>query len=243
VIAEILQDMLAEILPADVAVAEVFADLNGAAPDLTGIPLFPAEEAAIANATPQRRRTFTTGRACARRALSELGTAPIAIARDRHGAPCWPAGIVGSITHCAGYTAAAVAHAGTWRCLGIDAEPHGPLPRGGVLARIASSQEQQRLEDLAAEHPAVCWDRLLFSAKESVYKAVYPLMGERLAFKDVSIVFAMRDARDAQDGSFKAHLPTPVLRTARPQSLAGRWLIENGLLLTAIVNPAPRALR
>jgi 4'-phosphopantetheinyl transferase EntD len=240
--------MLAEILPADVAIAEVFADLNGAAPDLDAIPLLPAEEAAIVNAVPQRRRMFTAGRACARRALSELGTsklgtAPIAIARDRHGAPCWPAGIVGSITHCAGYTAAAVAHAGTWRCLGIDAEPHGPLPRGGVLARIASSQEQQRLEDLAAEHPAVCWDRLLFSAKESVYKAVYPLMGERLAFKDVSIVFAMRDACDAQDGSFKAHLPTPVLRTTRPQSLTGRWLIENGLLLTAIVNRAPRARR
>jgi 4'-phosphopantetheinyl transferase EntD len=220
--------MLAQIVPAGIAIAEEFGDLDS-------VTLFPAEEAALANAVPRRRRAFATGRACARRALSELGVAASAISRGERGEPCWPEGIVGSITHCEGYRAAAVAWAREWRCMGIDAEPHGPLPRG-VLARIALAREQRWLGSLAAEHPAVCWDRLLFSAKEAVYKAVYPLTGERLQFKDVPIAF------DTQC-NFKAYLPAHEMRKSAqervpPATLHGRWLVRDGLLLTAIAIPA-----
>ena len=94
--------MIEKILPAGVASAEVFADL----PDAV---LFPQEASALATAVEKRRREFATGRACARRALDDLGIAPSAILPGERGAPQWPPGIVGSITHCAGYRAAAVA--------------------------------------------------------------------------------------------------------------------------------------
>ena len=96
--------MISEILPAGVECAEAFGDPPEAA-------LFPAEEALLARAVQKRRREFATGRHCARSALGALGVGPAPILPGQAGAPQWPSGIVGSITHCAGYRAAAVARA------------------------------------------------------------------------------------------------------------------------------------
>ncbi len=216
--------MIAEILPQFVVSAEAYRD-----PD--GLFLFPEEESVVSHAVEMRRRAFTTGRACARRALAGLGVAPVAIPPGERGAPRWPAGVVGSITHCHGYRAAAVAWAQEAICIGIDAEPHGSLPEG-VLRRIASAQEQTWLRKLAASYPRVYWDRLLFSAKEAVYKAWYPLTGRRLDFMETLVVF------DAARGTFGARLLVPGQTVAgqRLTGFSGGWLVRDGLIVTAIVN-------
>ena len=86
------------------------------------------------------------------------------------------------MTHCAGYRAAARRpRPATWPRVGIDAEPHGPLP-DGVLDAIALARGAAALARLAAR-PDVRWDRLLFSAKESVYKAWFPLTRRWLGFE------------------------------------------------------------
>jgi enterobactin synthetase component D / holo-[acyl-carrier protein] synthase len=215
-------EVIAEILPRSVVSAEAYRD-----PD--DLFLFPEEELVVSRAVEMRRRAFTTGRACARRALAGLGLAPVAIPPDERGAPCWPAGVVGSITHCDGYRAAAVAWAQEAICVGIDAEPHGSLP-GGVLRRIASAQEQTWLRELMATHPRVAWDRLLFSAKEAVYKAWYPLTGRRLDFMEALVAF------DAERGTFGARLLVPGLTVAGHHltGFPGRWLVEDGLIVTAV---------
>ncbi len=92
--------------------------------------LFPEEEELIATAVPKRRNDFATARACARRAMGRLGLEPVAVLHGKRGMPLWPEGIVGSLTHCEGYRAAALARAGDVLSLGIDAEPHAPLPDG-----------------------------------------------------------------------------------------------------------------
>ena len=94
--------MIGELLPPGVAWAERFDD------DVAE-ELFPEEEAAIARAVPTRRREFATGRWCARRALHDLGLPPAPIIPGERGAPGWPPGVVGTITHCPGYRGAAVA--------------------------------------------------------------------------------------------------------------------------------------
>ena len=137
--------MIAGILPPEVSVAEEFGDVPG-------VLLFPEEEAVIARAVDKRRREFTTARACARAALDKLGLPPVPIVPGLRGAPGWPAGIVGSITHCAGYRAAAVARDREVVTIGLDAEPHEPLP-AGVLGAIASAGEQAALAALAAARP------------------------------------------------------------------------------------------
>lgn len=218
--------MIEEILPAEVASAEAFGDPADA-------KLFPEEEAVIARAVEKRRREFTTGRACARAALAKLGCPPAPILPGERSAPRWPAGVVGTITHCRGYRAAAVARDRVVAAVGIDAEPNGPVP-DGVLGAVASAAEQAALTTLAATASGVSWDRLLFSAKEAVYKAWFPLTRRWLGFEDASITIC------PADGTFSArlHVTGPVLESGRLSTFDGRWLARDGLIVAAVVLPA-----
>jgi 4'-phosphopantetheinyl transferase EntD len=132
----------------------------------------------------------------------------------------WPAGIVGSITHCDGYRACAVAPADAVLALGIDAERDAPLSEG-VWAEVAFGSELA-LRAPTASGPHL--DAVLFSAKESVYKAWFPLTRRRLGFADAEITIAV-------DGTFRARLPAPG---APLTQLAGRWAAGGGVVVTAI---------
>jgi 4'-phosphopantetheinyl transferase EntD len=217
--------MLEKILPEGASVTEVRGDVADAT-------LFAEEKEVISGAVEKRRREFRTGRACARSALAGLGLRPQAIPSGPRGAPQWPAGVVGSITHCAGYRAAAVARATDFATIGIDAELDAPLPQG-VLADIALPNECRALEALALDEPGLSWDRLLFCIKESVYKAWFPLAERWLGFEDARVWIA-------RHGSFVARLlvPGPSLDGRELRTFSGRWLAGDGLLLAAIGLPA-----
>ncbi|MEU4499509.1 4'-phosphopantetheinyl transferase superfamily protein [Streptomyces sp. NPDC023998] len=207
--------------PAVVAACETFRDQP--------LSLFPEEEAMVAQSVEERQREFSTARYCAREALAQLGVRPVPILPGPRGEPRWPTGIVGSMTHCAGYRAAVVAHADDVLALGIDAEPHGPLP-DGVLEAVSLPRERRRLTGLVAGWPGICWDRLLFSAKESVYKAWFPLARRPLEFEDADITL------DPRTMTLRAELllPGPVSAGARITAFSGRWLARDGLVATAI---------
>ncbi|MEV4583342.1 4'-phosphopantetheinyl transferase superfamily protein [Nonomuraea jabiensis] len=213
--------MIEKILPPWVAAEEAFGD----PPDAT---LFPEEEAVIARAVDKRRREFTTARHCARRALDRLGLPAVPILPGERGAPGWPPGVAGAITHCAGYRAAAVSLDAL--TVGIDAEPHEPLP-DGVLPAIALDRERAALARLG---PGVHWDRLLFCAKEAVYKAWFPLTRRWLDFDEAHVTLT-------RTGTFTARflVPGPRVLGRELTGFAGRWLAADGLLVTAItVRPA-----
>jgi 4'-phosphopantetheinyl transferase EntD len=214
------------ILPAEAAAEEAFSDPPG-------VTLFPEEEAVIARAVDKRRREFTTARVCARAALARLGFPPVPIVPGLRGAPQWPDGVVGSMTHCAGYRACAVARDEDLRTIGLDAEPHDKLP-DGVLAAVSSPQERERLTALAVAVPGTHWDRVLFSAKESVYKAWFPLTRRWLGFEGASV------AIDPVKGTFTARLLVdgPRLDSVIRTGFTGRWLVAGGLIITAITVPA-----
>ncbi|MFD8571757.1 4'-phosphopantetheinyl transferase [Streptomyces sp. NPDC059639] len=196
--------------------------------DRLDIELFPQEEAALVGASAKRRAEFTTVRTCAREALHARGHAPAPLLPGERGAPRWPDGMVGSMTHCAGHRAVAVADAGEVAALGIDAEPHAALPEG-VLDRIARSEELAALRTLSGPTPTA-WDRVLFSAKESVYKAWFPLVRRRLGWRDVSVTFA-------EEGAFTArfHVQGPELRGGPLTGFSGRWAVAEGTVLTGVV--------
>lgn len=223
--------MIEHILPAKVATAESFTDP-------AGIYLFPEETEAVARAVDKRRREFTTARACARQALERLGVGPAPVPRGKDGAPRWPAGVVGSITHCAGYRACAVARSGDVASVGIDAEPNEATPKG-VLDAVSDAGEREHLAGLPAaggREPEIHWDRLLFSAKEAVYKAWYPLTGRWLGFEDARICV------DPEKGTFTARLrvPGPVVEGTMISIFNGRWIMRDGLLATAVCIIAER---
>jgi 4'-phosphopantetheinyl transferase EntD len=219
--------VLTDLLPATVSVAEAFGDE-------TPSPLLPGEEAAVRSAVARRRLEFATGRRCAREALAKLGVPGAAIPSGRDREPLWPPGIVGSLTHCEGYRAAAVARERDLVSLGIDAEPHAPLPPG-VLGMVALPQEAARLAGLTTADPAACWDRLLFCAKESVYKAWFPLAHRWLGFTEADITL------DPDNGTFTAALlvPGPPYGGGTLDRFSGRFALRGGLLLTAVAVQPP----
>jgi 4'-phosphopantetheinyl transferase EntD len=218
--------MIEDLLPAGVTSAEAFGDLADAV-------LFPEEEAAVSQAVAKRRREYTTARACARLAMGRLGLPPAPVLSGPRNEPRWPARIVGSITHCAGYRAAAVARDRVAAAVGIDAEPNAALP-DGVLAEIALPQEQVCVQNLRRDDPTIAWDRLIFSAKESVYKAWYPLARRWLDFGEAVLTI------DPFSGRFRARLlvPGPWVDGERLRIFHGRWLVREGLVLTAITVPS-----
>ncbi|HEX6755274.1 MAG TPA: 4'-phosphopantetheinyl transferase superfamily protein [Mycobacteriales bacterium] len=217
--------MIAGLLPASVRAVESFGPLPGAT-------LLPDEEPMVERAVARRREEVTTVRACARRALAELGLPPAPILAGPSREPRWPPGVVGSLTHCAGYRAAAVARREDLAGLGIDAEPHAPLP-DGVLDHVSLPEERAHL---AALPPGPRWDRLLFSAKESVYKAWFPLAGRWLGFEDARLEFF------PGSGTFAARLlvrDRPAVGGREVAGFAGAYAVAGGLLVTAIAVPYP----
>jgi 4'-phosphopantetheinyl transferase EntD len=226
-----------ELLPESVVTVEAFGD---AWPE--GAMLYPEEEALVARAVEKRRREFTTVRTCARAAMEKLGVPPQPVLRGPFGAPRWPSGLIGSMTHCVGYGAAALARIGDLASIGIDAEPHEKLPDDDLGAVILAT-EADRLARLAAEHPSVHWERVLFSAKESVYKAWFPLTGQWLDFSEADIeIFADPGSGaggEVRSGRFRAELlvPGPLVGGARVGFFDGRWTVRGSLLATVVTVP------
>jgi len=233
--------VIEELLPTAVSSRAAYGD------ELDHEPLYPEEAAAVARAVQRRRAEFTAGRACARAALAALGCPPGPIPRDtERGAPVWPAGVVGSITHCDGYRAAAVARAADILTLGIDAEPHGPLPDGVLKIITATAAETDSLAALSGQAPGIHWDRLMFSAKETVYKAWYPYHRRFLGFEEAELLLAPdldTPASHVPDrGTYTGRLlvPGPLLEEGvGPEVFTGRWIVRDGLAVTAIVVPNP----
>jgi len=148
-------------------------------------------------AVAKRRAEFLAGRLAARTALTALGVESMP-GRNEDGSPRWPAQISGSITHGAERAFCAVARTDDVRSLGIDAERlMGPQTKAELVARICSTAELEVLaRGLGApEHHLVS---LAFSAKESLYKCLYPLVGRYMDFAAARVVFAERRAAESR---------------------------------------------
>jgi 4'-phosphopantetheinyl transferase EntD len=234
------EPLLGSALPAGVVIAELFDD----PPD---VELYPEEAALVEHALDRRQREFATVRLCARTALRRLGVPPAPIVpvdgapRWAARAPRWPDGVAGSMTHCAGYRAAAVARSASVASIGVDAEPNVPLG-DGVEGYVLLPEERRAFQRLAAVRPDVAWDRLAFSAKESVYKAWYPLTGQWLDFTDCEL------DPDPDAGTFVAQLrkPGPVVDGVRVDRFTGWWRVGSApvgqrLVATAVVVGRPAA--
>ncbi len=159
----------------------------------------------------KRQAEYLAGRLCAREALRRLtGLARVpASGTDR--APQWPAGVSGAITHGSGWAGAVVGHASQWRGLGLDVEKLIPAARAERLAaEILTPAELFRLEGLP---PAQRAQRisLTFSAKESLFKALYPLVLRHFYFQDAELLEV--------DSSGQLHMR--LLADLHPDWLAG----------------------
>jgi 4'-phosphopantetheinyl transferase EntD len=184
--------------------------------------LLTAEKEAIEGAAPARVEQFTAGRVCSRIALGRLGvaaTTPIPRGEDR--APIWPDGFTGSISHTDTWCAAAVARRVDVRSVGIDLEAATPL-KESLWRRVCTPDERERLR--ALPDPGLM-GKILFSAKEAVYKCQYPITEQFLGFHAVDV--------EVGDGSFRAVFRQSAGEFRPGDVVSGRYLVEEGLVASA----------
>ena len=153
------------------------------------------------HAVEKRRVEFILGREAARRALKALGKSETSIVgKGQNREPIWPADIVGSITHAGDHAIAAVAWSKDYQSIGIDLEESN---RGQNIAKaVATGKEFEWINaetDLIQERSLA-----IFSAKESIYKALYPLCEKFLEFKDAEL--------EAHGQKFKVQLSEKALK-------------------------------
>ncbi len=204
-------------------VTGVMARLDGATPDPTPVQ---AEEARyIANAVPRRRHEFLIGRDCAHAALAAIGRDDGAIAVGARRQPLWPTGVVGSIAHGGDWAGAVVAPAEQARGLGLDIEPLEPPLPPEVADLVLIDAERRRLP----AHPpqARLQAKVTYTAKECVFKALYPSTGWFLEHSDVEIDL------DLATGRWNATLGEGFPQDGPP--LSGRFEVVGGHLFTAVL--------
>jgi 4'-phosphopantetheinyl transferase EntD len=193
-------------------------------------PLHPLEEAALDSAWQPRRIEFAAGRACARAALATLGVGDPVVEQREDRSPNWPAGLTGSISHTSGYSVAVAARSSTWT-IWIDAERIGRVD-AEILGAVATPHERQGLvhvhppqRDLAAA--------LVFSAKEALFKAQWPITGEWVDFPDVE-VSAVRATDATESGrSVTATRGVPA-RPPEPPPMSGSLRLEPAVSTPAL---------
>ena len=151
--------------------------------------LHPEEEKISASfGSSKRRAEFSLGRYCARRALSKFELESFPILRNTESRePYWPKSVRGSITHSEGFAAVAVGMTKDVSGIGIDLESLSRVVDFNIRRHVCVEKEREFMESLTAEQ-ANRYLRIIFSAKESIFKCFFPISQTYLSFQDAAII-------------------------------------------------------
>jgi 4'-phosphopantetheinyl transferase EntD len=195
------------------------------APRLVDDELFESEREYIRTSVPKRRAEFGAARLLAREGLRAMGAPLVALVPGEGGAPSWPAGVVGSITHTAGYCAVVMGRTPPLRSVGLDVETLQDL-EAGIVDSILTPHERRWLDAQPSSRQSEL-TLVFFSAKEAFYKCQYPITKTFLEFGDVELEISTEDRR------FVARASVPGLPPA-VACLAGRFAFDEGRVLCGI---------
>jgi len=184
--------------------------------------MFQVEETHIAGSVEKRRREFRAGRSLAREALGKLGIEACAIPMGPNREPIWPAMITGSISHCSSIGVVALGRRSVYEGIGVDIELDKPLPQD-IPELVYTKQERNSAQGSSGIQN---YDTLTFSAKETVFKCLFPLLGFYFDFKEVTLGF------DTAERRFTAHLPARIAQQIGRSQLVGHYWITGGYILT-----------
>ena len=150
--------------------------------------LLPEEQAIAESFGSQKRRAeFTMGRIFAHVALSRFGLEYEPILRNPETRePCWPNSVWGSITHSAGFAAVAVGLKKEIKGVGIDLESFSRSVDFKIRRHVCVDSELEWLASLPTKQANRAL-RIIFSAKESIFKCIYPGTKTYLTFKDAAV--------------------------------------------------------
>jgi 4'-phosphopantetheinyl transferase EntD len=212
------EDLFTSPFPAELGFAVVPVDGSTSGVVLEELALVPP------NAIAKRKRELIAGRRAAHLALERAGCIDRRpILKGPRGEPLWPPGWIGAITHCGDYGAAVVAPKASYDGIGLDIEAanRGDARLGEL---IACPIERRWMGGDPARVTA------LFSAKEAIFKATYPLAGVFLDFRDARLSW------NPVRSGFEAEL----LRAVSSEHLAGTTLfvqvsVRNGHVMASVL--------
>lgn len=149
----------------------------------SGIPL----PARLQQAVRKRRAEYLASRLLVRSVMAELGIPDFILTNAPDRSPCWPAGVQASLSHSGGVVVVAATRQ-PW-AVGVDVEQVMPETTAQETAELLmSEQEQELLRTLPISFSAAA--TLLFSLKESLYKALWPQLHQPMDFLDAALVSA-----------------------------------------------------
>ena len=193
-------------------------------------PLLPEEEKFLKTLSSSKRQTeFSQGRSCAHQALAKFKLEAEPIPRNAETRePCWPKGVRGSITHSGEYAAAAVGLADDVSGIGIDLESLSRAVDFNISRHVCVEQELEWLKTLSPTK-ANQGLRIIFSAKESIFKCLFPISKTYLYFKDATVEID----EDSAEFTFTLSRECSGI-TAAGFKHSGNFSIIDKMLLTAI---------
>jgi enterobactin synthetase component D len=143
---------------------------------------------AIARSVPKRQAEYLAGRLAARQALTPFGLGHVHIGTGTAREPLWPAGILGSISHNRHLAAAVAVDTAVHGAIGIDVESMVEAHMQAALTSLAiSPQEMAVLERACPTLPMEWLMTVVFSAKESFFKAAFPAVGRYFDFDAIAL--------------------------------------------------------
>lgn len=163
----------------------VFISLDYLEQTLATLPCAIDLPPSIATATSRRQRSYLAGRACAQILYQRYGiswdqlfpaTGPLTSQR----CPQWPKGFVGSISHSRHLAIACLQPVKHCLSVGVDIE------------EIIQTERMDRLRKRIL-HPDEDWVNtpqalsLVFSFKESLYKALHPILDRYIGFQEIRV--------------------------------------------------------
>lgn len=191
----------------------------------------------LPKASNKRQAEFLAARLCARKALSiQTGFASLPTQQADSRIPLWPAQSCGSMSHSHSLAAALVGDNQAWQGLGLDIEKPLQLMRAQRLAKsILTTDEHNRFVGLDSTQQAI-YLTLVFSFKESLFKALNPLTGSYFGFQDAQVL----DLSAATSGHARLRLAKD-LTTDWPagSELKGQFAQLHGSVVTLVSIAAP----
>ncbi|MBF0287185.1 MAG: 4'-phosphopantetheinyl transferase superfamily protein [SAR324 cluster bacterium] len=202
------------------------------ASDLSSHVLLPEEEAYIQSIkVNQRRVEFLLGRACAHQALIAFQLSNSPILKDKNSAPIWPETVIGSIAHAKNKAVACAGKQTMVQGIGIDIEDLERSINLSIQRHVCVSEEKEWLAQLPSSELSK-YLKIIFSAKESIFKCFFPLSNVYLHFHDAQITFT----KDSSCFEFK------LFKTCGPEfregfQHQGTYQIVEDMVMTSVWVP------
>ncbi len=202
-------------------VAMASTDPRAPMPRLLGDEVLAVEQVSTA-----RAREFGAGRDAARAAMVQLGHVPRPVLQGPNRAPIWPVGLTGSITHNETTCLAVVTDAPEIAALGIDLEAASALDPS-LWPEVCTMPEMNWLAKLGPSQRGN-FAKLIFCAKEAVYKAQYQISRTLMDFQAVDLEF------DLQASAFTARFTRDLPGFAPDARLRGRFSILSSTFVAGV---------